>query len=565
MLILASVGGCTKSAPAPAPAVPAGNVARLHWLGIQRLAHESNAAYFMSVWNLPESKQLVAETLDKLAVGLVASNGVTVASNQLSVSGGQPLKTNYQSRLTGAAALLRPLLEDVLQQESFVEVRQPTKQPGELALAIRLNERHASLWETNLAAVIEALTGSPAVAAPGGSYGWQLLITNRLSTALLLQPTLPRHLELTHAGDWTLVGLGPDQNALLKDLRARIRRDGAPASVTATNFWLEADLDLGRLASALALDRELLAGLPKLALTVIGAGGEVRTVGELKFAKPLPFEEAAWNIPTNLVCENLISFTALRGFRPWLSSQKVWRDLEFGATPNQVFFWAREGLPFLSYSAAPLPDASNCVARFTERLTKEGNAWMATNGLGKFLPSEKTNGVVWSAPFMEPYLESATVGGSDYVLGGLVHQAPGTNRPVAPGLFHEFTRRTNLVAYDWELTGPRLDAWLYTGQMFRLIFFRDRLTAECASAKWLKAAALRLGNCVTAVTLAGPDQLAFARRSAIGFSSVELHLLAEWLESPQFPRGYSSQVAHRVVPIARMPSGTNSVPVPRPK
>ena len=73
-----------------------------------------------------------------------------------------------------------------------------------------------------------------------------------------------------------------------------------------------------------------------------------------------------------------------------------------------------------------------------------------------------------SAPLMEPYLEPVTVEGSDYVLGGLLHQGPGTNSLAPPVLFHEVTRRTNLVAYDWELTGPRLDAWLYIGQLFRL-------------------------------------------------------------------------------------------------
>ena len=54
---------------------------------------------------------------------------------------------------------------------------------------------------------------------------------------------------------------------------------------------------------------------------------------------------------------------------------------------------------------------------------------------------------------------------------------------------------------------------------------------------WLKAVAPKLGNCATAVTQTGPDQLSFVRRSTVGFTAVELHALADWLESPQFPRG----------------------------
>jgi hypothetical protein len=299
-------------------------------------------------------------------------------------------------------------------------------------------------------------------------------------------------------------------------------------------------------------------------VTVSGDGGAVRTAGELKFPQSLPFEDAAWNIPTNLVHQPLISFTAIRGFRPWLESQNVWKQLGLGAAPGQVCFWALQGLPFLSYGAAPLADASNCVARLTERLLNEGNAWVSTNARTSFLRLEYTNGVEFTAPFMTPYLQSAHVGGSDYVLGGLVRQGPGKNPLAPPALFHEVTRRTNLVAYDWELTGPRLDAWLHTSQQFRMLLFRDQLLPDSAAVKAFLGAAPRLGNCVTAVTLTAPDQLSFVRRSAIGFTSVELNLLADWLESPQFPRGFYSR-ARQLSPLrAKSRFGTNSVPPPRP-
>jgi len=31
--------------------------------------------------------------------------------------------------------------------------------------------------------------------------------------------------------------------------------------------------------------------------------------------------------------------------------------------------------------------------------------------------------------------------------------------------------------------------------------------------------------------------LTFARKSTLGFTALELHLLADWLESPRFPHG----------------------------
>src|ERR1043166_4030191 len=68
----ATCGGCKKSEPpAPPSAAPAADlVARVHWLGKKRLAAEPNAAYFMTLWNLPESAALEAQTLDRFARAL---------------------------------------------------------------------------------------------------------------------------------------------------------------------------------------------------------------------------------------------------------------------------------------------------------------------------------------------------------------------------------------------------------------------------------------------------------------------------------------------------------------
>ena len=52
---------------------------------------------------------------------------------------------------------------------------------------------------------------------------------------------------------------------------------------------------------------------------------------------------------------------------------------------------------------------------------------------------------------------------------------------------------------------------------------------------WLTAIAPRLGATVTDITQTGPNQLSFTRQSGIGFTAIELNLLADWLESPQIP------------------------------
>ena len=107
-------------------------VARVHWSGMNRLSGGTNAAALMTIWNLPESRRLERQTLDKLSLA--------------------PWPLLHRNLDTNAAALLRPLLDDLVADESYLEIRQVANQPAELVLAIRLDDQRAALWQTNLAA-----------------------------------------------------------------------------------------------------------------------------------------------------------------------------------------------------------------------------------------------------------------------------------------------------------------------------------------------------------------------------------------------------------------------------
>jgi hypothetical protein len=84
--------------------------------------------------------------------------------------------------------------------------------------------------------------------------------------------------------------------------------------------------------------------------------------------------------------------------------------------------------------------------------------------------------------------------------------------------------------------------------------------------EWLLALETRLGNCVTIVTRTGPAQLTLRRGSSLGFTAAELDWLADWLESPQFPRGLNTFLGEPApLPPKRGPqhgsgSRTNSAP-----
>ena len=83
-------------------------------------------------------------------------------------------------------------------------------------------------------------------------------------------------------------------------------------------FQVPMDAILRRISSALALGWSVPDTLARVFLALGGEQDHVRTQADLDFAEPLPLELEAWNIPTNLIHDPLIGFTAVRGIRPWL-------------------------------------------------------------------------------------------------------------------------------------------------------------------------------------------------------------------------------------------------------
>jgi hypothetical protein len=319
------------------------------------------------------------------------------------------------------------------------------------------------------------------------------------------------------------------------NLVAKIQKDGSPFTPPATNFWLDVDLDLARVSRAFSLNWPLPDNTPKATITVIGDGQDVRTHGELEFPRPLPLELEPWNIPTNLIHNPLVGFTAARSIRPWLKSFKPWTDLQLGADPNQVYFWAQQAIPILDYCAFPVTNGSNFIGLASERLRQIANPWIASNRLGELARATNFDGLEWyGAPFITPQFRYAVADGGQFALASLVGPVF-TNRDSPPDLFDAVVSRTNLLYYDWEITQHRLDHALYISQLARFLSHKAQVPADSPSLLWLKAAAKKLGNCVTLVSEVDSTNLAFVRRSSFGFNSLEFNLLADWLESPDFP------------------------------
>lgn len=501
--------------------VAASPTLQLHWTGSRNLHADTNAAYLKTILDLPQSTTLKNQTLDKLALWLVRAPGYPALQQS-----NTPALFAAMVATNPAAKALRPLLDDLVEEESYFELQSGTNGPTEFALAVRLDPAQAALWQTNLASAF-----GPAPHLP-----------------FSLQPFA---FSLRRAAPWTLVSLSSAANhPLLDALAARIQSAGTNNPFTAsstTNFWVDVSLDFAQLSALWSsrntptLQHSNTAGLqqpnfPLVSLRAYGDGTDVHILGDATFPRPLPLELEPWNIPTNLIHDPLISFTAARGFRPLLTNWPAWKSLQLPTSPNQVFVWGMKGVPIQDFVAAPWPNAAAAVQALGGDLIQWANPPLGSRRFGGF---EFTNAdeVIWrGAPFSSPRMRSTIETSGPFVVGGLVPLIDNGLVP-PPELWKQLFSRTKLAYYDWELTGPRLQQCLYLTQLARLIIQKAQMAPSSATPQWLEVAAPKLSNCITLLSEPAPRHLSIIRRSSFGLTALELHALADWLESAAFPHG----------------------------
>jgi hypothetical protein len=473
-------------------------IARIHFAGAEQISADTNAVAFTNLWCSPEAQALREQTL-----------------NKLSRAPYNWLKQKMLSGMGDGAGQLRPLLDDLLGAEWFLQIRDATNGSPEFALAIRLNANRAQLWQTNLGNVLEAWTG---MSVEKIRNGWEL--------KKHLPPNLIR---CVRVGDWVVFGLGQDKLLLNDELVRRVLAEKRPAPAEKNN-WLTADLDWPRLArwlpSLSAVD------LPETRWQAVGRDGNLHVDGKLIFPQPLAMTLEKWRMPTNTIHQPLVSFTAARGIAPWLEKQNWAQPYEVSPVPNQVFIWALAQMPLQTFAAVPVPDASNALVQLNQKLSASTN-WQSHFMMP--LTMEMTNNQIsWTGlPFVAPKLEALHEPSGDFLFAGVFPNNP-KGKPLPPELL-TLLGQTNLVYYHWEITAERLKLLPQLTQLALMVTRHRQLDAQSAAGKWLAAVGPTLGNSVTEVTQTAPNQLTFVRKASGGLTAVELTALANWLETPNFP------------------------------
>lgn len=512
----------------PAGAAPAADdlILQCHCLGMNQLP--AGAAKLKQIWSLPASADLrkqLAEQLARLPF-LALSN---------SLAKGTP----------DQAALFRPLFDDLLPAESFLEWRGPAGPAGEFVFAIRLSDDRARLWGTNLRQALTAWKlGAFAAAKPDAAQNW--VFKKKDGGALAF----------TRAGQWVVLGLGAEPLKLHAAVVQRIGASGRPVAAASAG-WLEADANLARLKSWLPLLAPY-QNLPVVHVNVSEHADHLRTTMALQFPAPHGWKSEPWMLPTSVIRDPVISFTVAQGIAPLLKAWPFFQRLGLEPQPNQVTFWAQAQFPFLTHLAMPVASAGPQIARLSPLLPS-----LVLSNSPHPLPGNigwNTNfqAIVWSGlPMAMPQITAIKDRKGEYLFGSLFPRFPSTNTP-PPDLFKQVEGRANLAYYDWEITEARLKQWRALYQLLDIITGHTFVKTNAPSQVWLLAAAPLLGdNTATEMTVTSPTEMKLVRSSLCGFTSFELVSLMRWLDSPEFPR-FSVTGQNKPARPARLPAPAGS-------
>ncbi len=466
------------------------SIVRIYFAGTNSISSDTNSAVFENEFGCPEARALESQTLDKLA----RAPGVW-------------FKNQLPPGADDGSAQLRPLLDDFLKSEWVFEMRDAPASP-EYSLAIHLDADRAQLWLNNLRSLLQTWTKINAQDVPGG---WELK-----------KDTAPNLFRIVRSGDWVVAGCGQDELPLSDSWAQGKIPQGE------TN-WLSADVDWPRLAQIFPAFAKF--DFPKTEMQVTGLDGNLQLAGKFELSQPLPPLEP-WQTPTNMIHPPLTSFTAVRGFAPWLKNQPWAKRLQLTPEPDQAFIWSLGISPLQTFIAVPVPNATNALAQLGQNLFSNTN-WQ--NHLIYPLRFNQTTDVIsfQEIPYVQPEVRALSGPSGDFLFADV---SPNILRRKAlpPGLLQALDR-DNLVFYHWEITSDRLTALPQLTQLALMMTQRKQLEQGEAAAVWLNHIGPTLGNCVTEVSQTGPSELTFIRTAPAGLTAIELIALANWLQAPNFP------------------------------
>jgi hypothetical protein len=452
-----------------------------------------------------------------------------------------------------AAAALRPLLDDLLSAESLGAAGGAADGPLSFMVALRLDDARAQAWQATL---------PKAAGGPGQSFQAQGFTGRQWNLAG------GQSFWLVRAKDWLLAGGGDGLRSLQTQYLQQISQHGRPAPALNPS-WLEADVDWPRLARWLPNFPRLFQ-LARTKITFTAADQSLFMSATVIYPKPVPWKFEPWRIPTRIIRDPLISFSAGQDIAAFMDPGEPLAKLTDNPLTGQFYLWALGEMGLQSYGAWPVANATNSLQRVSTEAAAAFNGVFKEKAWGELLWQPERKTLIWAnlCPILFPLLQVAPETNGQYLLASCFPLEL-RNKPAPEGLFQQFTGRTNLVYYDWEGTGNRLEQWRLLSGMLPVLPRMQLLPSAPNSASrppaarsaspsaatnnpsarprvrppivvvenWLSGVTpmLRDHDTVTEITRTAPAELTVARKSPFAVTSFELVLLSHWLSGTGSP------------------------------
>jgi hypothetical protein len=469
---------------------PADVAVQYHCAGGSQLAGDTDLTSLQKVLALQSTTSF--ESIALARISSLLTNSLRLGDNPYTVS------------------LIEPLLSDALETESLGSFDSASDNSLSFILAVHLEAPRMQLWQSNFTSIFgnsgEKLANQE---FSGSRWSWGG------SNSLWIIP----------ARDWLLVGCGHDFSALKVEYLDKIKAQGRPVPALKDN-WLEADIDSMRLRGWFQLLKPA-----RIRITVAPKDDDLHISARVLEEEAIPWKSDPWQIPKDLVRNRTISFTAGQNVAAFLNVSPAYSQLPGNPMTNQFYFWALDQLPLLNYMAWPVAKASNVLQRLSTEAPAALNPELKRiNGTELVWRPEASQLVCLNMNLFVPVLQAEKNDDGEFLL---LSSFPLSESEPAPNpILSQIQGRTNLVYYDWEFTGRRLGEWQILSKMItnrsskqdKEAFYKANVENAL-----LGALAHFAGDTVTEITRVGPDELSIARKAPVGFTAVELVLLADWL------------------------------------
>ena len=369
---------------------------------------EAKADNIAATWHFAGSAQLANNTnFDNVKKILTLDSSLEFQHLALNRFSSWLAKSLFASTNDGPASTLRPLLDDVLSAESFWALGGAPSGPLNFIVALNLDEKRAEVWNSAFdkailgakAGGLRALLGS----VPGRQ--WQLAGGQSFWTV--------------YSKGWLLAGCGDDLGALRAQYLEQLSQNGRPGPAL-NQSWLEGDLDWPRLAHWLPDSRHLLQPA-RAKISFTAQNQSLLMSAKVIYAKPMPWKFDPWRIPTNIIHDPLISFTAGQDIAAYMDPGEPLSRLTENPLAGQYYVWALGGpgeIGLQTYGAWPVAAASNSLLRIAMEAAAAFNPALKQRSAGELRWQPERQTLLWASlgPMLFPTLQAAPETNGEYLL-----------------------------------------------------------------------------------------------------------------------------------------------------